>query len=73
MRSKFKGKQRGAGFWDLIQSKKITLISNAEAPDSSLTAEEAAQFLLETKEKQRAEPERSAPVSAADDLMAEMD
>lgn len=38
-----------------------------------LTPEEAEQFLVDGKEKHRAEPEKSAPQSAADDLLAEMD
>lgn len=72
MRSKFKGKRAGA-FWDLVVKSGISLISSSESPDSNVTPEEAAQFLVETKEKQRAEPEKAAPVSEADDLVCPPD
>eukprot|EP01114_Cavostelium_apophysatum_P020328 TRINITY_DN6786_c0_g1_i1.p1 TRINITY_DN6786_c0_g1~~TRINITY_DN6786_c0_g1_i1.p1 ORF type:complete len:724 (+),score=198.04 TRINITY_DN6786_c0_g1_i1:75-2246(+) len=51
VRSLFEGKRRD-DFWQLVAKKEITLISEDESPDSSISAEEAAEFLTKPQAAQ---------------------
>ncbi|KAI9497325.1 SPOC like C-terminal domain-containing protein [Zychaea mexicana] len=47
------------GFWDIMKNKRLTLITNEEAPDSNVTSGEARTFLEEEKPTRSTGPQES--------------